>query len=155
MSWWYLRHISIKNLLADIKRIEKTTHYSIIVELIYVCLKKNEHSNIEKQLINVDIEQMSWLSSYKISKSENENNNKNENENENIDYLIFHKKDLKRNSNLRITSNISNQFWILIVKRIKRIITKIKIQTYFEICTFFIMLKYHIICLIFSFIQCI
>ncbi len=73
------------------------------------CREKNVHSNIEKQLTNVDIKQMSWLSLNEIIKIENENNN-DENENENIENIIFQRNDLQRNLKWKITSNISSEF---------------------------------------------
>ena len=93
-----------------------------------LCREKNEHSDIEEQLTDVDIEQISCLSSYKMSKSENENS-KIRNENKNIDYLIFRKKDLKRDLKSKINSETSSQFWISIVKKIEE---RMKIQAYSE-----------------------
>lgn len=73
------------------------------------CRNNNEHSNIEKSLINADIELMPWLSSYEISRSENEKNYDNENKNDDIEILIPQKTDLQRSSS--VESEIWARLW--------------------------------------------
>ena len=74
-----------------------------------LCREKNEHSNTEEQLTDADIEQMSWLSSYKMSKSEDEKS-KVKSEIENIEDLVSRKKGLERDLTSKIISKISSQF---------------------------------------------
>jgi hypothetical protein len=77
-----------------------------------LCRERNVHSNIEKQLINVDIEQMSWLSLNEILKSENENSDKNESDDEDIENIISQRADLQRNLKSKIASNTSSELWV-------------------------------------------
>jgi uncharacterized protein YecT (DUF1311 family) len=86
-----LNSVKLQRLDAKLNR-----QYEQLLTKFDQCRKKNEHSNIEEQLINVDIEQMSWLSQKRILKSEKENNDKNKNENEDIN-IVLQKTSLKRN----------------------------------------------------------
>ena len=73
-----------------------------------LCREKNEHPDTGEQLTDADIEQMPWLSPYKMSKPEDENS-KVESENENIEDLISRTKGLERGLTSKITSETSSQ----------------------------------------------
>ena len=73
-----------------------------------LCREKNEHPDTGEQLTDADIEQMPWLSPYKMSKPEDEKS-KVKSEIENIEDLVFRKKSLERDLTSKITSETSSQ----------------------------------------------
>ena len=73
-----------------------------------LCREKNEHPDTGEQLTDADIEQMPWLSPYKMSKPEDEKS-KVKSEIENIEDLVSRKKGLERDLTSKITSETSSQ----------------------------------------------
>ncbi len=93
------------------QRIDAQLNYqnTQLLKKLNQCREKKMHSNIEKQLINVDIEQMSSLSLNEILKFKNEKSAKNESDDENIENIVFQRTNLQRNLKSKIALNIFNE----------------------------------------------
>jgi hypothetical protein len=105
-----------------------------LLKKLNLCRKRNVHSNIEEQLINADIEQMSWLSLNEILKSENENSDENESDDEDIENIIFQRTDLQRNLKSKIVSNTFSELWVQLWEKSNE--RQMMTRAYSEICTF-------------------
>ena len=113
-------YINIRLMLSEIKELSSVKLKRIDAQLnrqneqllakLDQCREKNEHSNIEKQLTNDNIENMSWLLSNAIF--ETKKKKKKKKENEDVRNIVSQRTDLKRSSKSKITSRTSKTSWI-------------------------------------------
>jgi len=114
-------YVSIRLMLSEMKELSSVKLKCIDAQLdcqneqllaeLDQCREKNEHSNIEKQLTNDDIEKMSWLSSNAIIETKKKKKKKKK-ENEDVRNIVSQRTDLKRSSKSKIASCTSKTSWI-------------------------------------------